>query len=156
MGKTTDKHTANLATLRQNCETIVTQIAGFYETRKPLVVEANKQIAIMDQVADKYMPGGVQTEGCEERTEKDPAYVKAASALDPINGKIIAVDSNLRQAKVNLKAAAQLLKNENTAFTTYVNAKKAKWFVGKKSVPAAEACIKATNDYILKCTSIWV
>lgn len=151
MGKTTTKFTNSIGGLRDTCETHVGTLGELYGARKPLVDQANVQIGLLDAVAEKHMPGGRQTPGCEEKVEKDPAYIKAAAALDAINVKILAADSKLRTARESLKTALKALKEENDKFEKYVVTKKGKWFGTKNSVPAAEACVKATKEYIDRC-----
>jgi mannose/cellobiose epimerase-like protein (N-acyl-D-glucosamine 2-epimerase family) len=151
MGKTATRFTTSIGTLRGECQTHVFAIAELYGMKKPLLDQVNAQIVIMDGVAEKHMPGGMQTEGSEELVEKDPAYIKAAAIMDAANLKIMSADQKLRSSKAALQTALKTLKEENTKFEKYVITKKAKWLGTKNSVPAAEACVKATKEYIDRC-----
>jgi hypothetical protein len=102
----------------------------------------------MDQCCEKHMPGGMQTEGCEQRLEQDPVYIRASAILDQINGRILVADGKIRVAKRDVKVALKALQDENGKFETYVKAKKSKWFGTKNSVPAAELCIQTAKDFI--------
>lgn len=154
MGKTTTKFTNSIGTMISTCETHADDIARLYESRKGIVKDANVQIALMDGVAEKHMPGGMQTAGSEERVEKDPVYIKASAALDLINGQIGVVDGKLRTAKESLRGSLKALQTENDNFEKYVVKKKTKWFGTKNSVPAAEQCIKSTKEYIQDCIQL--
>lgn len=157
MGATTNTFTNNITQLTATCQAEVDKLDALYKVRKPLNAQANAQIKIMDDVAEKHMPGGTQTAGSEERVEKDPAYIKASAALDGINKSIILTDAKIRAAKESLKTALKALKEENDKFEKYVVKKKASWTLkSKKSVPAAEGTIKATKAYISNSVSLVV
>lgn len=148
MGKQTTKFTNSIGTMIGHCDGKVDELKTLIGARKLLNADAMTQIKLMDDVAEKHMPGGVQTEGSEEKVEKDPAYIKAAAALTQVNQKIFAADAKVKNGKVALDTALDTLEAENLKFEKFVIAKKKKWFGSKNSVPAAEACIKATKLYL--------
>jgi len=148
MGKTTTKFTGDIVRLTLACQVEIDKLNVLIAQRRPLNQMAKTLIAAMDEACERHMPGGQQTEGCEERLEKDPIYVRSAAQLDQINQRIMLCDGKIRTAKGALRVALKALSDENTKFEVYVKAKKSKWFGSKNSVPAAEACIKGAKDFI--------
>ena len=148
MGKTTTKFTGSINTLTDHVNLELGKLNTLLLERKPLNAKAMAQVKIMDDACEKHMPGGLQTEGSEQRLEKDPLYIQASKEIDKVNGMIIGVDARIRTAKAALKAALKALSEENVKFEAYVKKKKAKWFGTKNSVPAAELCIQTAKDLI--------
>ncbi len=148
MGKTATKFTGSINTLTDHVNLELGKMNTVLLERKPLNGKAMAHIKTMDDVCEKHMPGGLQTEGSEQRLEKDPIYIQACKELEQVNSSIGVVDAKIRAAKVDLKAALKALSDENVKFEAYVKKKKAKWFGTKNSVPAAELCIQTAKDLI--------
>lgn len=140
--------------MRDSCEKLVATLGDVLVAKKQLTEVMKAHVAICDSVAEKYMPGGVQTPGCEDRVDKDPAYIKAAAVVDATNVKIMAADKTISATRGSLRAALKALNDENMKFEKYVMTKKAKWLGSKNSVPAAEECVKTTKEYVKRCMEL--
>jgi hypothetical protein len=151
MGKKTDQFTAQMNSLMGECISLVTNVETISKAAARMEESLRDCQDVMHDRREFFCPDGAPTNEIWRKIEKDKQYKQASESYGKLLVEFKPLYEKSDKTKTELKTHLAALEKKVGEFDVYVKIKEKKWFVGKKSVPAAKTSIASVRTFIKDC-----